>query len=145
MKFFISVIIIFISCQFSVAGEDGLRVTDAWTRPVMMENRPIAVYFTIHNDTNKDDKLIKAVSALATRIEFHTHTHENGVMRMMAVKNIAIAANSSVKVEPGGYHLMVYGLSMKFALGSSFPLVLDFANGARVPVTARVMKRAPKK
>jgi len=129
--------------QFSYAGEGKLEIEGAWTRPVILENRPTAVYFTIKNNTNGSDKLIKAVSALATRIGFHTHKHENGVMKMVQIENIPVPANSILKVEPGGYHLMVFGLSMKFRVGDEFPLVLTFAKAGRVAVIARVMKKAP--
>ncbi len=143
MKFFLSIMIIISTVHFSFAGEKKLTIEDAWTRPVVLENRPSAVYFTINNEANEPDKLIKVVSALAKRIEMHTHKNQDGVMKMIQVKDIPVAANSKLKVEPGGYHLMVFGLSMKFSQGDEFPLVLKFANAGRVPVVAKVMKKAP--
>ena len=143
MKFLVSVMLFIITCQFSVADEAAIRVADAWTRPVILENRPSAVYFTITNKAAEDDKLIKAVSLLAKRIEFHTHKHMGGVMKMVQVENIPVSANSTAKVEPGGYHLMVFGLSMKFVVGDEFPLVLTFEKAGRVTVIAKVMKKAP--
>jgi len=143
MKIFVFVMVVLMSCQFSVAEENDLRVTDVWMRPVILENRPTALYFTINNNTARDDRLIKAVSLLANHIEFHVTKYENGVMRMTKLDDIPVAAHSMVKVEPGGYHLMVYGLSMKFPLGAEFPLMLTFANGKRIPVVAKVGKKAP--
>ncbi|MCF8473830.1 MAG: copper chaperone PCu(A)C [Emcibacter sp.] len=129
--------------QFGYADDSGLSVKDAWTRPVIIEGRPSALYFTLHNNTDNADKLIKAVSLLANSIELHVHKQENGIMTMEQVDDIPIPAHETVMVEPGGFHLMVFGLTQKLAVGDEFPLVLTFTNAGNITVVAKVMKNAP--
>lgn len=128
---------------FSYSADGGVTVSEVWTRPVIIEGRPSAVYFTLRNDTNEADTLIKAQSSLAEHIELHVHKHEDGVMRMMQVAAIPLAAHGTVKVAPGGYHLMVFGLRKKLAAGDEFPLTLTFTHAGKVAVLAKVMRKAP--
>ncbi len=149
MKSLLAVAIIILSCNSTFAGEvstgkNGINITKIWMRPVILINRPTAIYFTITNITDKDDKLVKAQSVLASRIELHTNIRKNGVLKMTQVENIPVAANSTVKVAPGGYHLMVFGVNRKYNKGDEFPLMLYFEKGGRIPVVAKVMKNTPK-
>ncbi|MCK5425542.1 MAG: copper chaperone PCu(A)C [Emcibacter sp.] len=142
MKLLLSIMIIFSSAQFSFAEEGVLTITDAWARPVILQNRPLAAYFIIKNDTGKEDKLIKVTSSLADRVEMHTHKHDGGVMRMMRVEAIPVAANGIVAVKPGGYHLMLFGVKKKLAIGDELPLTLTFAHSGKIQVIAKIMKKA---
>ncbi len=129
---------------FSFAGEGNMSIIDPWTRPVIIENRPSAAYFTIKNDSHTDDQLISVSSPLADRIELHVHRHEGGVMKMEQVENIPAPAHGTTAVEPGGYHLMLFGLKKKLAIGDELPLVLTFKYAGEIRTTAKVMKKAPK-
>lgn len=135
--------IIFSSAQFSYAEKGALSVTGAWARPVILQNRPLAAYFIIINDTNKEDNLINVTSSLAERVEMHMHMHDGGVMKMMRVEAIAVAGNSTVVVKPGGYHLMLFGVKKKLAVGDELPLTLTFTQAGEIQVIAKVMKNAP--
>lgn len=143
MKFLLSVMMILSSAQTLFAGEDVVSVTEAWMRPVILQNRPGAAYFIIRNDTGMADRLIRVTSSLADRVEIHVHKHEGGVMKMMRVEDIYIPAHSLVAVEPGEYHLMLFGLKKRLALGDELPLTLFFESAGEIQVAARVMKKAP--
>ncbi len=143
MKILIYILVIFGISQFSFAGEGVLSITDVWARPVILQNRPGAAYFTITNHTNAADKLISVTSALAARVEIHVHRHEGDVMKMMQVEDIPVPAQEIVAVEPGGYHLMLFGLSRKLALGDQLPLILTFDHAGEIKVIAKIMKKAP--
>ena len=130
--------------QFSFAGEEGVSVKDVWARPVILMSRPGAAYFTIHNEGAVADKLIKASSSFADRVELHVHKHDNGIMKMVQVADIPAPAHGVTMIKPGGYHLMLFGLKKKLAVGDDLPLTLTFAHAGEVKVTAKVMKNAPK-
>lgn len=144
MKILFSLMVIFSSVQFSFAGEGGISVTSPWARPVILDNRPGAAYFIIHNTTARPDNLIGASSPLAERIELHIHKHEDGVMRMERVENIPVASHGMTAVKPGGYHLMMFGLKKRLAVGDELPLTLTFANAGEINIMAGVMKKSPK-
>ncbi len=128
---------------YSFAGEGKLSIIDPWARPVIIENRPSAAYFIIRNDSHADDQLIRVSSPLAERIELHVHRHEGGVMKMEQVENIPVPAHGTMAVEPGGYHLMLFGLRKKLATGDELPLTLTFKYAGEIRTTAKVMKKAP--
>lgn len=143
MKHLIPLIIILSFWQLSFGQENSLRVTGAWARPVILQNRPGAAYFTIRNESDQADKLIRVSSLLVARIEMHENSQLDGVMRMRRVQDIPVGAHSTTKVEPGGYHLMLFGLKKKLAVGDELPLILTFVNAGEIEVRARVRKRAP--
>lgn len=145
MKFMVKLLVLMIaaaSAQISVAAEDSLTVQDAWSRPTILLDRPGAAYFTIVNNAAEDDRLVKASSPLADRVELHVHKHENGVMRMVKVDHIPVAAHGETVVKPGGYHLMLFGLKQKLHLGDKLPLVLTFERAGEIRATAEVSKKA---
>ncbi|WP_339864073.1 copper chaperone PCu(A)C [Paremcibacter congregatus] len=138
--FFVSLL----SIPTAYAGE-AISVTQAWARPVILQNRPGAAYMTLTNDSDQEDRLVKASSPQAERIELHVHRHQDGVMKMEQVAYIPIAAHATTEIKPGGYHLMLFGLSKKFAVGDMVPLTLTFAHGGTVDLNVQVMKKAPMK
>ena len=119
------------------ASADGpLTVEDARAR-ILLPSRPGAAWLTIRNSGGAD-RLLGAESPAAERIEIHTHIHERGVMKMRRVEAIDIPAGGEAALEPGGGHLMLFGLKTGLAPGDSFPLTLLFEKAGQVTVEMRV-------
>ncbi len=140
MKLYVFVAVLVGSVQFANADDGGLSVTDVWARPVILLNRPGTAYFTVTNKSDKSDVLAKVSSTLAERVEIHLSTNEGGVMKMQQVGHINIPPNGTVSAKPGGYHLMLFGLKKKLAVGDLLPLRLRFLHAGDVNVMAKVMK-----
>jgi copper(I)-binding protein len=51
---------------------------------------------------------------------------ENGIMKMFPVDGIDLPANKSVKLAPGGYHVMLMNLKQQLKAGDRVPLKLTF-------------------
>ncbi|VAV92080.1 hypothetical protein MNBD_ALPHA02-1728 [hydrothermal vent metagenome] len=134
------VIALLSSGHIAFANDSGLSVTDVWARPVILLNRPAAAYFTVTNKSDKSDVLARVSSTLAERVEIHLSTNEGGIMKMAQADHINIPANGTVSVKPGGYHLMLFGLKKKLAVGDLLPLRLRFLHAGEVNVIAKVMK-----
>lgn len=111
------------------------QVRNATVRLNPVPGRPSAGYFTIIG-TDKDDVLLSA-TAPGTRIEMHSNTTTNGVMKMAKLDKIRVEAGMGVHFDQGGYHLMIFGLS---GAPKSLPITLNFASGAKVTATAAVVK-----
>ena len=76
---------------------------------------------------------------IATRTELHTHVNDNGVMRMVEVKDgIPLPANQVVELKPGSYHIMFFDLKTTFSAGKKFPLTLKFKDGSSTTVNVTV-------
>jgi copper(I)-binding protein len=98
-----------------------------------------AAYMIIRNTGSEPDKLIAASSDVAKTIELHTVVEEGGVMRMRQVEGgIDIPANGQVELKPGGFHVMLIGLTRDLNAGDSVQLTLTFEKAGQIPVTAQV-------
>ena len=60
----------------------------------------------------------------------------NGVMKMRAVeKGLAIEPGKTVKLAPGGYHVMLTDLKSPLKQGDKLPITLEFEKAGKVQVT----------
>ena len=117
-----------------------LGVEDAWVRLPAVSSRPGAAYFTVKGGSEATS-LLGVSSPAAVRTELHEMKHENGMMTMSPLKDVAIPAGATVKFEPGGKHVMLYDISPEVHAGGKIPLRLAFANGKTIEVEAEL--RAP--
>jgi len=112
-----------------------LTATEGQVRVPMPGRTVTAGYFTIHNNSSAAVKLLSAESAAFERAELHQHTHQDGVMRMEHVSDIEIAANSSVSLQPGGLHLMLFNPKQPLLAGESVTVVLHFNDGKQLELS----------
>ena len=111
------------------------HIMDAWVRLPAVSSRPAGGFFLAHG-TAKADALIGVSSPKAQRIEMHSMTEENGIMRMRAEPSFALPAKGELKFVPGGSHLMIFGLSPDVKPGDKLPLTFTFKSGAKVTLNA---------
>ncbi|MER2598794.1 MAG: copper chaperone PCu(A)C [Caldilineales bacterium] len=89
-----------------------------------------AVYMMLKNGTDKADRLVSATADVAMTIEIHETVMQGDVMQMQQVAGgLEIPAKGQVELKPGGYHVMLIGLTKDLNVGDKFPLTLTFANG----------------
>jgi copper(I)-binding protein len=128
------------SCSPGANAPAALKITDAWARATVPGQTSAAAYLTIANSGEGSDRLVGASTPVATRTTLHSSSSEGGVMRMrMLGDGIAIPAGATVKLQPGGSHAMLTGLSAPLAKGGSFPLTLEFEKSGDRQVTVRVL------
>jgi len=137
--------LLFVVWTVWAAESGGISVTDAWVRPPIGEGRTTAAYMTIINNGDADDVLQSARSPKAKAVELHKTTMTaDGVMQMRQVKDgLPIAAGDTLKLLPGGIHLMVMGLDDALAAGGEVPLTLEFAKSGPMAVMVPVRATAP--
>jgi copper(I)-binding protein len=117
----------------------GPTVSDAWVRPPMGPDRPAAGYMTITDPGGEADALVSVSSPIATSVEIHETTADaSGMMAMHPIERIDIPAGGSAKLEPGGYHLMLMGVTKMPAVGETVELTLTFEKAGDVVVQAEV-------
>lgn len=123
----------------AAAGADsGPVVESPWARATAPTAVTGAVYFALRGGST-DDRLISAATAVAERVELHTHAMADGMMQMRRVAEVGVPAGATVEFKPGGLHVMLFGLKAPLGAGSSFDLALRFAKGGTltVPVSVR--------
>ena len=117
-----------------------LKVNDAWARPSLSSNNNSAAYMSITNTTNKQITIIGASAALiANNVELHkSFVDEQGISRMTSIDKIIIPANSTIELEPGGIHVMLFDLKRKLATGDSFDLTIAMENADPIIVRTEI-------
>lgn len=99
-----------------------------------------AIFMTIMNHANTDDRLIATASDAAEKVELHTHTEsEGGVMSMSDLpEGLPIAAMQIVPLQRGGDHIMLMGLHQALKDGDIIHLTLTFEKAGEVKLDVPV-------
>jgi len=100
---------------------------------------------SIENKGAVADRLVRASTPAASRVELHTMAVDaQGVMRMREIDGIALAPKAKVQMKPGsGLHLMLIGLKEPLKEDASFPLTLEFERAGKVEVKVIVGQPKP--
>jgi len=118
-------------------------VSQVWSRAMPPSAPTGAVYFVLNNPGDQPDRLISAQTPRAEKVEFHHHVHRGEVMRMERIDSIEVPAHGEVMFEPGGNHVMLFGLSQPLVAGEHFPLTLEFEKAGEVSVEVPIQEQAP--
>src|ERR1700753_3224718 len=95
-----------------------LVITQAWTRATPSGAKVGGGFLTIENKGSAPDKLISDSADVAGKVEVHEMATTDGVMKMRPVEGgITIAPGKTVKLAPGGYHLMMMDLKSPLKKG----------------------------
>lgn len=98
-----------------------------------------AAYMTIANKGKEPDRLVGAKADVSKAVEIHETVMDGDVMRMQPVQGgIEVPAGGQVELKPGGYHVMLIGLTRDLNAGDKFPLTLQFEKGGEMTVQAEV-------
>jgi copper(I)-binding protein len=118
-----------------------LAIGHPWSRPTPA-GRPMGVaYLSITNNGTEPDALTGASSPAAASVQFHQTTLSDGMARMRPLAEITIAPGATVKVEPGGIHLMLVDLKTPLELGKFVPLTLEFRKAGSITVQLAIEAR----
>ena len=118
------------------AGSPEVSVKRAWVRLPAVAGGAAAGYFRMQ--ANRDDGLI-AVSAPGARIELHESMMHGGMTGMRPLANVALPAGEKIAFEPGGKHLMIFGLGPDLKPRGRLPLTFRFRSAPPVEVEARLV------
>ena len=127
----------------SARGEDvkagDLSITQAWTRATPGGAKIAGGYLTIENKGTAPDRLISGSGDVAGKVEIHEMAMNNGVMTMRPLdKGLMIEPGKTVKLAPGGYHLMLMDLKQPFKQGEKVPVTLEFEKAGKVALSLDV-------
>ena len=76
---------------------------------------------------------------IAGKVEIHEMAMNNGVMTMRPLdKGLEIAPGKTVKLAPGGYHLMLMDLKGPLKQGEKVPVTLQFEKAGKATVSLDV-------
>jgi len=118
-------------------------VSGVWSRAMPPSAPTGAVYFTLNNPGQQQDRLIGAQTPRAGKTELHTHVHEGDIMRMEQIDSVEIPAGGQAEFKPGGNHVMMFELKEPLVAGDTFPLTLILEHAGEVVVDVVIQENAP--
>ncbi|MCA1388280.1 MULTISPECIES: copper chaperone PCu(A)C [Bradyrhizobium] len=127
----------------AVAADDvkagDLVISQAWSRATPGGAKVAGGYLTIENKGSAADRLVSVSADIAGKAEIHEMAMDNGVMKMRALdKGLAIEPGKTVKLAPGGNHLMLQELKGPFKQGDKVPVTLQFEKAGKITVALDV-------
>lgn len=118
----------------------ALKLTDLWTRATPAAAPTAIGFLTITNTGTEPDRLVSVSSPQAATGEIHEMSMDNDVMQMRALPGgIEIPAGGTVKLAPGGLHLMFITLKAPLAEGSKLPVTLNFEKAGKVDTFLHIL------
>lgn len=134
-----------VACTSSSSDGDGEMVDDLKVEMVKanltLPTETGAVYMTITNNTDEEEKLVAASVPGCDAVELHEMTMDGEVMVMRQVEGgeIVIPAGETVELKQGGLHVMCIGKTGEYAVGDTVPVTLEFAKAGTMEVQAEVI------
>jgi copper(I)-binding protein len=121
----------------------GITVSDAYIRGLPPGQAVTAAFMTVNNHQDKDCKLVGVTSPIASSAEIHEHRHKTGpdnkvTMSMRRVDSLVVPAGGNVSLQPGGYHLMMFGLENSLKEGEEHTITLSFEGCEELSIIAPV-------
>ena len=115
-----------------------LVITQAWTRATPGGAKTGGGFLTIENKGSAPDRLVGVSADAAGKVEVHEMAMDGGVMKMRPVEGgLTIDPGKTVKLAPGGLHLMMMDLKSPLKQGDKLPVTLQFEKAGKVASHAR--------
>lgn len=97
-----------------------------------------AAYLALENTGDTTRSLIGVSANGYGMAHLHQSAESDGVATMSMIHQLDIAPRQTVKLQPGGFHIMLMRPNGPTAIGDTVPLTFTFANGAVINVDATI-------
>ena len=130
MKLIKSIISLLVLAFLLSACEVNNRVAviDGWARASVPGQSVGAAYMTFISADNST--FVRAETPIASSVEIHSMTMDNGVMKMRMLPELQLKAGKEEKLAPGGFHLMLFDLKKQLKAGEQLELKLTFRDAS---------------
>lgn len=125
------------------ASVGPLRIRNATSRETPLAGGTGPGFLEIENTGSEDDRLLSATSPATRSMEIHEMVDTDGRMQMRALPaGLPIPAGATVRLAPGGLHLMLIGVNEALVAGQTVPVELRFEKAGAVTVPLTVLARS---
>ena len=129
-------IIVTAGCQ----PADDLVIDGAWVRATPPNRDVTAGYLVIRNRSDQPRELLSVETPAAEYTELHTMRQVDDMMEMKKIERLVVPPRGEAILEPGGNHIMLFGVSDPLAEGEEISFTLRFDDQSTRTVTAEVLK-----
>jgi copper(I)-binding protein len=127
------------TCQPQPAADaaPAVEITDLTCRPTP-NGRDVTACFATFTSTT-DDRLVAISSPNADEVQIHSVRTDNGLMVMREMEGgLVLPAGETIRLRPGGDHIMVIGAHTPLSEGDLLSLVLTFERAPQLGLRAEV-------
>lgn len=119
-------------------GIPGLTIENPRLVLPPVAGNPAAVYFDLSYEGERGLSLRRADVAGAASAALHSYGEYDGKMQMAEAMPIAMTKGTKIAFEPGGYHVMVFGLPEDIEPGGTVEVTLTVSGGDKHSFDAEV-------
>jgi len=121
-------------------SSDSIAVSQSWSRATPGGAKVAGGYLTIKNNGPAADRLLGGSTDAAAKVEVHEMATKDGVMTMREVKDgLPVAPGATVKLAPGGFHLMLVNVKKPLKQGDVVTVTLNFEKAGQKQVSFNVL------
>lgn len=107
-----------------------VKASAGWARATTPGAKTAAGYLTFTNSGAEERRLLKIVSPVSDDVSLHrTSIDEKGMTRMWPMAVLAVQPGETLRLEPGGIHVMFGALKTALVAGQKVPLTIKFDGG----------------
>jgi copper(I)-binding protein len=107
-----------------------LRVHHPWTRATTQDTREAQVFMRIYNHGHVPDRLLSAMSSIASRVELR--------LAASSTATIEVPPRKSTTLQSNGPHLLLAGLERPLLKGERIILLLRFERSGELRIEVEV-------
>lgn len=117
----------------AAAHADGqLAVHDAWIRAMPPGATMAAGYATLSNDGDAPVTILTAQSNTFRNVTLHETIVSGDIAKMREIHRLVVAPGATIKLEPGGRHLMLMSPRHDIVAGEKVGITFLLRDGKRV-------------
>jgi hypothetical protein len=122
-----------ILCLLAFSANAEIIIQDAFAIKSVPTAKSGAIFMTIHNQGDSEERLLSAKTEVAKMAHLHTHKMVDDVMKMIHLKDgFKIPAKSMIHLARGGQHIMLMGIDKLLKKHETFDLNLKFKNAGNI-------------
>ena len=110
------------------ANNEKLALHGGYTFETSREQRATAVYLSFFNNSEDEIEIESFSTDIANSVEMHDIKITDDIVKMFKVESVEIESKSELFLQPGGRHLMLFGLKKKLNDKESFILRVHLKN-----------------
>ena len=120
--------LLFFSIKVEANQHEKLALHGGYTFETNLEQKATAVYLSFFNNSEKEIEIESFSTEIANSVEMHDIKITDDVVKMFKVESVEIKSKSELFLQPGGRHLMLFGLKKKLNDKESFVLKVHLKN-----------------
>ena len=133
--------LLFTSWESQANHHEKLALHGGYTFETGPEQKATAVYLSFFNNGEKEIVIEFFSTTVANSVEMHDIKITDDIVKMYKVENVEIDAKSELFLQPGGRHLMLFGLKKKLNDKDSFILKVHLKNKAVLETNILVLDK----